>query len=198
MISKYRLYRDGLGTLVGMIFGAGIFALPFGFARAGIFWGMVHFAIAIFFMIALHLMYGEVAFLTEGQHRITGYVRKFLGKKAEVLAFVTTLFAYYGTLLVYGILGGIFLGVFFPSVSVLNLTILFFIVAALFSLFRFERIGTMNFYLTIPIFLFVFYLFGISASRDIPSAVFLILDLNFDGTPPIRISPSHCRFFFIS
>ncbi|MCH7883071.1 hypothetical protein IIA95_01480 [Patescibacteria group bacterium] len=162
MESKFKLYRDGLGTLVGMIFGAGIFALPFSFARAGILWGVVHFAVALFFMTVLHLMYGEIAFLTEGQHRFTGYVRKFLGKKAEFFAFVTTIFAYHGTLLAYGILGGIFLNVFFPAISVFNLSIFFFVTAALFSLFRFERIGTLNFYLTIPLFLFVFYLFGIS------------------------------------
>lgn len=162
MISKYKLYRDGLGTLIGMIFGAGVFALPFSFSRAGVLWGTVHFAIALFFMISLHLMYGEVAYLTEGQHRFTGYARKFLGKKAERLALATIFFGYYGTLLVYGILGGIFLHVFFPAISIFSLSILFFITAALFSLFRFERIGTINFYLTIPIFLFIIYLFGAS------------------------------------
>lgn len=162
-MSKFKLYRDGLGTLVGMIFGAGVFALPYSFAKAGILWGSVHFFIAIFFMVVLHLMYGEVAYLTDGQHRFTGYVRKFLGRKAEFLALVSTVFGYYGALLVYGILGGIFLKVFMSQFSVAGLSLVFFIVAALFSLFRFEKIGTINFYLTIPIFIFIFYLFGISA-----------------------------------
>lgn len=162
LMTKYKLYRDGLGTLVGMIFGAGIFALPYSFSQAGIFWGILHFAIALFLMIVLHLMYGEVAYLTDGQMRFTGYVRKFLGRKAEALAFLTTLFGYYGALLAYGILGGIFLGVFVPAVSVFKLGFLFFGASAIFSLFRFERIGTLNFYLTIPMFIFIFYLFGIS------------------------------------
>ena len=159
---KWRLYRDGLGTLVGMIFGAGVFALPYSFSQAGIFWGSVHFFIAMFFMLVLHLMYGEVAFLTDGQHRFTGYVRKFLGRNAEFLALFTTFFGYYGALLAYGILGGIFLKVFIPQFSVAGLSLAFFVVSALFSLFRFERIGTINFYLTIPIFIFIFYLLGLS------------------------------------
>ena len=161
-MSKLKLYRDGLGTLVGMIFGAGVFALPYSFSQAGVFWGSAHFFIAMFFMLVLHLMYGEVAFLTDGQHRFTGYVRKFLGRKAEVLAFFSTIFGYYGALLVYGILGGIFLKVFVPQISVAGLTLLFFVVSAVFGLFRFERIGTINFYLTIPIFIFIFYLLGLS------------------------------------
>ena len=163
-MNVFKRYRDGLGTLIGMIFGAGVFALPYSFAQAGVGWGIAHFGIAFFLMLVLHLMYGEVAYLTPGQHRFTGYVRKFLGRGAEVFAFLTTLFGYYGTLLVYGLLGGVFLSVFFPSVSVSALTIAFFIVASLASFARFEKIGAINFYLTIPIFLFVFYLFGISVA----------------------------------
>ncbi|QQG46049.1 MAG: hypothetical protein HYY55_03755 [Candidatus Niyogibacteria bacterium] len=163
-MSKWRLYRDGLGTLVGMIFGAGMFALPFVFSRAGIFWGVLHFLVAMFFMLVLHLMYGEVAYLTDGQMRFTGYVRRFFGSKSEKFALVVTVFSYYGTLLVYGLLGGIFLSALFPFPSVASLTLIFFAVAALLSLFGFERIGTINFYLTIPLFIFVFYLFGSSFS----------------------------------
>lgn len=161
-MSKWKLYRDGLGTLVGMIFGAGMFALPFVFSRAGIFWGILHFVVAMFFMVVLHLMYGEVAYLTDGQHRFTGYVRKFFGRGPEMFALIITVLSYYGTLLVYGLLGGIFLSTLFPNFTPALLTFVFFILAALLSLFRFERIGALNFYLTIPLFLFVFYLFGIS------------------------------------
>jgi len=161
-MNKFRLYRDGLGTLVGMIFGAGVFALPYSFAKAGVIWGFFHFAVAMFFMLVLHLMYGEVAYLTEGQHRFTGYVRKFLGRKAEFLAFFTTVLSYYGALLVYGILGGIFMSTFADTLSVFQYTLIFFALGALFALFNFEKIGALNFYLTIPIFLFIFYLFGLS------------------------------------
>ncbi len=163
MAAKFKIYRDGLGTLVGMIFGAGIFGLPFAFAQAGIFWGFLHFGIALFLMFFFHLTYGEIAFLTDGQMRFTGYVRKFLGRRAEFLAFLTTIFGYYGALLAYGILGGIFLKVFLPHISVLNSSLLFFAAAAAFSLFHFKSIGTLNFYLTIPIFIFIIYLFFLSA-----------------------------------
>lgn len=164
-MSKFRLYRDGLGTLVGMIFGAGVFALPYSFAKAGVLWGVVHFLIAFFFMVVLHLMYGEVAYLTDGQHRFTGYVRKFLGRKAELLAFFTTILSYYGALLVYGILGGIFISTFADTLSVFQYTIIFFVLGAIFSMFDFKRIGTLNFYLTIPIFVFIVYLFGLSLPK---------------------------------
>ena len=95
--------------LVGMIFGAGVFALPASIAKAGIWWGSIHFFLAFFVVLFLHLLYGEIIFYIPGKHRITGYVEMLLGSRAKFIAFLFTLFSYYGTLLVYAILGGIFL-----------------------------------------------------------------------------------------
>ncbi len=73
-----KLYFKGIGMMVGMMFGAGIFALPFAFSRAGFFWGMVLFAAAFLIMLFLHFLYAEVAYFTKGKHRFTGYAEIFL------------------------------------------------------------------------------------------------------------------------
>lgn len=145
--------------LVGMIFGAGVFALPFTFAKAGLFWGIFHFVVAFLILVFLHLWYGEVAYYTRGKHRFTGYTEIFLGKKAKFLSFLTTISSYYGSLLVYGILGGIFLSNIFHNFSVIQMSFLFFIIAGILSLGGIEKIATINFYLTIPLFGFIIYLF---------------------------------------
>ncbi|MBU3925821.1 hypothetical protein KJ763_01480 [Patescibacteria group bacterium] len=156
------IYVKGIGMMIGMIFGAGIFALPYVFSQSGIFWGVIHFFIAFLVLIFLHFLYGEVAYYTKGRHRFTGYVEIFLGKKAKQLAFITTIAAYYGTLLVYGLLGGNFLSNFINGNHAKLISILFFIVAAIFLLLRMTKIAEINFYLSIPLFGFIIYLLFVS------------------------------------
>lgn len=171
MNTRLKLYSKAIGMLVGMIFGAGIFALPYAFARAGLFWALVHFVIALFFMLTLQLFYGEVAYLTKEKHRFTGYVRELIGEKYEKWAFFTTIFAYYGALLAYGILGGVFISNLF-NVSTFNASVIFFVAVGLLSFFNYEKIASINFYLTIPLFIFVVYLFG-TALPEIKTSNFL-------------------------
>lgn len=152
------MYIKGVGMMIGMIFGAGIFALPYVFSQSGIFWGAIHFFVAFFVLVFLHFLYGEVAYYTKGRHRFTGYVEIFLGKRAKQLAFFTTIASYYGTLLVYGLLGGNFLSNFIQGNHAKEISILFFVAAALFLLLRMAKIAEINFYLSIPLFGFVIYL----------------------------------------
>lgn len=190
--------------MIGMIFGAGIFALPYTFSRAGLFWGIVHFLIAFFILIFLHLLYGEVAFFTKGRHRFTGYVEMFLGKKAKQFAFLTTTASYYGTLLVYGLLAGFFLSNFWQGNYKLQISLIFFIIAALLLLLRMIRIAEINFYLTVPLFGFVVYLlftavpsirmenflsninFGFNNSWFLPYGIWLFALSGFAALPEVR------------
>ncbi|MEK7647016.1 MAG: aromatic amino acid transport family protein [Patescibacteria group bacterium] len=182
-LSKGVYYLEGIGLLTGMIIGAGIFALPFVMAQSGIFWGLTHFLVALALVLIIQELYGEVAFLTEGKHRFTGYVYKYLGLSASRLALVLTLIGYYGSLLAYGILGGIFLNnIFhgiFGGVGVFGFSIVFFIVANIFSLVRFEKIGVINFYLTIPLLFFIIYL--VAASWQWIDIDNFVWDFSFNG-----------------
>jgi amino acid permease len=156
------IYFKGISMLIGIIFGAGVFALPYAFFKAGLFWGILHFAVAFLIIVFLHLWYGEVVYYTNGRHRFTGYTGIFLGKKAEFISFLTTIGSYYGTLLVYGILGGIFLSNIFSQISAENFSFLFFIAGGIIIVGGLNRIATINFYLTIPLFGFIIYLFFVS------------------------------------
>jgi amino acid permease len=155
-----KLYLRGIGLMVGMIFGAGIFVLPYIFSRSGLFWGIFHFLVAFFVILILNFLYADVSYYTQGKHRFTGYTEIFLGKTAKHFAFTSTIVSYYGSLLVYGLLGGIFLSNFFPNsgFSPVNASILFFVVGAILAFFNLRKIADINFYLTIPLFGFVVYL----------------------------------------
>lgn len=159
----FRSYLRGTGILAGMIFGAGIFALPYAFAKAGVFWGLVHFVLAFLIICFLHLWYGEVAYFFSEKHRITGYAEKLLGNKAKHLVFATSVIAYYGSLVVYGLLGGIFLSNLFKfwgvEISAGLFSILFFIIGGLLIPMRLKKLADINLYLVIPLFALTFYLF---------------------------------------
>ena len=147
--------------MAGLIIGAGVFALPYAFSQAGVFWGTVHLAASLFIVYLLHQWYGEVSFYTKGKHRFVGYVEMYLGKKAKFFSMLTTIGAYYGSLLVYAIMGGIFLANFtslFNGQTVFFLTLLFFAAGGLMALFKVSRIAEINFYLTMPIIGFIIYL----------------------------------------
>ena len=156
-----RLYIKGIGMMTGLIIGAGVFALPYAFSQAGVFWGTVHLIVSLFVVYLLHQWYGEVSFYTKGRHRFVGYVEMYLGKKAKFFSMLTTLGSYYFSLLIYAIMGGIFLANFtslFNGQTVFFLTLLFFATGGLMALFKVSRIAEINFYLTMPIIGFIVYL----------------------------------------
>jgi len=156
-----RLYIKGIGMMAGLIIGAGVFALPYAFAQAGVLWGTIHLVVSLFIVYLLHQWYGEVSFYTKGRHRFVGYVEMYLGKKAKFFSLLTTLGSYYFSLLIYAIMGGIFLANFtslFNGRTVEFMTLLFFACGGLMALFKVSRIAEINFYLTVPIVGFIVYM----------------------------------------
>lgn len=143
-----KAHLKAAGILIGMIFGAGVFALPYAVSRAGIFWGAFHFILAFLLMIVLHHWYGEIAYYTEGRHRLTGYAKILIGERAKWAAFLITIFTGYGSLLVYGLLGGIFLSNILP-LSAFYLSLLIFLGGGILIFARFNKIAGFNFYLTV-------------------------------------------------
>ncbi len=130
-------------------------------ATGTLVWGFFHFFIAFLIMVFLHSWYGEVAYFGGKNKRFTGYAEELLGKKAKWLAFLLTIFTDYGALLVYGLLGGLFLGNFF-HISPVILSLLVFAAGSILIFFHFEKIAGINFYLTIFLFGMVAVLFIIA------------------------------------
>jgi len=152
-------FLKGLGIIVGLMFGAGVFALPFAIAHAGVLWGVVHLLIALSLTIFLLFLYAEITYKTDGSHRFTGYVGRILGKKSKLVSFLVILGSYYATLPAYAILGGLFLSNFWKGTFSKEITVAFFVVGGILIFLRLSKVALINFYLTIPLFGFVVYLF---------------------------------------
>lgn len=154
-----RIIED-LGFYVGTIVGAGIFALPYAVARAGVVWGGFFFIVALILLTFFHVVYGRVIYATEEKHRLPGYVRALIGKNAGIAATLSMLVGFYGVLLVYGALAGTFLYDITGAQTPFWWTLIFFGAFSLPLLFSLERIGMINFFLTLPLIGFILFLFA--------------------------------------
>ena len=88
-------------TLAGTTIGAGILALPYIFSQSGFFIGVFWLIVLGFILLLVNLYLGEIALRTKTIHHLPGYAGKYLGKKGEVLMFITVAFGIYSALLAY-------------------------------------------------------------------------------------------------
>src|SRR3989344_7994208 len=75
-----------LSVLVGTIIGAGIFGIPYVAAQSGMVPAIFYFIILGASVMLLHLFFGEVALRTYEKHRLIGYARMYLGRRARWLS----------------------------------------------------------------------------------------------------------------
>lgn len=121
MLKKIRSICDyefllALGFVVGTTIGAGVFSLPFMAAKSGFFpYLVLLISVAILLSIS-NLMYGEITLRTKKEARLIGYAEKYLGGWGRSVAAISTFLSFYASLLVYMILGGMFLHNIFFSV----------------------------------------------------------------------------------
>lgn len=109
--SKKTLF--GTFTLSGAMIGAGILGLPFVFSKSGFFIGMFWLILLGMIMTLVHLYMGEVILRTRGEHQLTAYAEKYLGKSGKKIMFFTMFFGIYSALLAYLIGEGQSLSYFF-------------------------------------------------------------------------------------
>ena len=94
---------------VGTAIGAGIFAIPYTFSRAGVVLGITYAVILGFIVLITSLAYGEIILRTQDAHQLTGYVERYLGRRARWIATAALVFGIYGALIAYTIQVGNFL-----------------------------------------------------------------------------------------
>jgi amino acid permease len=108
-------YLYAISSLAGTVIGGGIFAVPYVISKAGMAGLIIFFPLLIFVQYFLHRIYAEIVLSTKQIHRLPGYVGVYCNGKAKKAVLVISIIGKHGTLLIYTILGGIFLyGIFNP------------------------------------------------------------------------------------
>src|SRR3989344_8268642 len=96
-------------SLVGTTIGAGIFSLPYVFAKAGFFVGLAEFIVLVFIVLLVQQILGEITLRTKGHKRLIGLASDYLGRPWRTLVMASVLLGGIGVLLIYIIFGGKFL-----------------------------------------------------------------------------------------
>jgi len=102
-------FFQALAVMVGYTIGVGMFGLPFLVSRAGILPFFIFIVLLGSAQYLLHLIYANLIVVSEGYHRLPGYVNIYLGKKGKIIVFIAKLIGNYGALIAYIIITGIFL-----------------------------------------------------------------------------------------
>lgn len=114
MIKSHLLNRNfsyAVATLVGTIVGVGVFGLPYAFAKAGFFVGLVQLALLGSVTMIVHLMFGEIILRTKDKHNLPGYIEKYMGKRWEALISFSTILGIFGSMIAYILVGGTFIDI---------------------------------------------------------------------------------------
>ncbi len=121
---------EAVATLIGTTIGAGILGIPYVVAQSGLAVGLLHIIIIGTAAIMVNLLLGEIVLRTKGNHQLTGYAAKYLGKTGKRLMTLAMTFAIYAALLAYLIGVGDSVSAILPQAAPLLAGILFFAVAA--------------------------------------------------------------------
>ncbi len=144
-------YFYAIAIFIGYIIGAGIFVMPSITVKSGILSFFI-FLIGIgFVQYFLHLIYAEIILSTKKFHRLPGYTEKYLGKKWKFISLLGKIIVFYGALLAYIVIFGIFASQLFSISLGGNEFIyanIFFIIGAGITFFGITTLGWMELLLT--------------------------------------------------
>lgn len=106
---KDRKFLHAVAVLIGTMVGVGIYGIPFAFAKAGFFVGMLWLVGLAVIICLFNLMFAELTLSTQGTHQVIGYANIWLGAWGRRLMTAVNMFGLYGALLAFIIVAGEFL-----------------------------------------------------------------------------------------
>lgn len=102
-------FTRSTSVLIGTIVGAGIFGLPYAFAKSGFLIGLFYLLVLAGVFFIIKRCYAEVVLRTGDKLEMAGYVERYLGKPGKVLITLSMVLGIYAALTAYTIGVGEFL-----------------------------------------------------------------------------------------
>lgn len=97
----FRPLTIGVGTMLGIILGVGIFGVPYVFVEGGVIWGVVMTLFCGLVILLTHLMFAEVLLHTKERMRFVKMVEIYLGARWRKIAMITDVLGVYGAMLAF-------------------------------------------------------------------------------------------------
>ncbi len=114
---KKNSFLSEIGLIFSTTLGAGFFALPFVFLKAGWVLGLIYLLFFSVLITAVHVLYFRVLTETSNGKRLLGLIKEKLGRRSFGVAIFTVLGGLTLALTAYLILGSRFLELIFPSLG---------------------------------------------------------------------------------
>jgi len=92
---------SALAILVGTIIGAGFLGIPYVVGKSGFLPGLFYLVFVFLFLTIVKLYLGEITLRTKGNHQLTGYAEKYIGKWGKFIMFFAMIFGAYSALIAY-------------------------------------------------------------------------------------------------
>lgn len=143
--------------LSGMIFGVGIYAIPYVFSRVGFWLGTLELFVLAGITLLVHLLYGEIVLRTREYHRLPGYVGMYLGPFFKKFSTFSYFIGFSIALGSYVLLGGEFLSNLFSPGDIW--IYIFFLIGAFFLFFNVRFNAKVDSFLVLAIIAAVGFLF---------------------------------------
>ncbi len=157
-------FLEAIATLTGLVIGAGVLGIPFVVARAGFLTGLINIIFIGIAILIINLYTGEVILRTKGDHQLTGYAERYLGKTGRRFMIFSMIFGLYGALIAYTIKEGDFLHAIFyrllggsPVVySIIFFVIVTFLIYKGFQVIEDSELVLMFFFLLVVLVIIIF------------------------------------------
>jgi len=94
-------FFPALAVLAGTTVGAGFLGIPYVASKSGFLPGLAFLIFVAVFMLFVKFYLGEVILRTKGNHQLTGYAGKYLGKWGKLAMFFAMFFGIYAALTAY-------------------------------------------------------------------------------------------------
>jgi len=100
-MKKRSQFSNAVALLLGTTIGAGIFGIPYVFAKAGFLIGLINLLLLASVILVVNLSIGEVALRTKKRHMLAGYAAKYLGKAGKYIMTITVVVGIFGAMIAY-------------------------------------------------------------------------------------------------
>jgi amino acid permease len=159
----YEWYRELLlpaGLLAAVIIGAGMFALPYAFMKAGFGLGLLYLFLFASVFAFIHVLYGKIIKRTEGRHRFVGYAKIHLGEKGFFISVVTTLCGTFLSLTAYLVLSKSFIELIVPAAASGHVFLLFWVTSTIAIILGIRRLAAFEFGVVFAMLVIMLVIFG--------------------------------------
>lgn len=175
MKSRLRFFIGDVSVMAATTVGAGIFSLPYIFARAGWLTGIFYLVIMTAVIMFVHSLFWRALVVADGRGGLLSLGKFYLGKAGFGFGFVAIIGGLILTLVIYLILGSRFLNILWPALGEKPGFLIFWIIASFPLLLqerRFSVLETLGIILMVAIICLIFFSFWRS------SAIFKIPAVN--------------------